>query len=317
VRTLAGRLVAGGEVAAKALAAHGRAAPRMDERGKVRQRIPCDTGGAPGAASCAQEAASTTAKPPLSIPTLTVITINYNTASGLKQTLASVLKQTDRGFAYVVVDGASTDESNEIIAATSGIDTWISEPDNGIYEALNKGVALATSDYVLFINSGDRLAENTTIRDAKPHLGSADIVYGNVKFESPDGGWDGFMPSVIDLPQMMHDTLWHPVSFIRRDLFDRYGMYDTSFRICGDYDWFFNVIIDKHATTQHIGQFIAIFDLAGTSSNPENRALLASERQRAQRRWLSAQQIRKFRSAERRRAVAARLLRLLRRLLNG
>jgi glycosyltransferase involved in cell wall biosynthesis len=250
------------------------------------------------------------------VSTLTVITINRNNASGLKQTLASVLKQTDREFAYVVVDGASTDESKDVIAATAGIDTWISEPDNGIYEALNKGIALSASEYVLFINSGDRLAETTTIRDAKPHLGSADIVYGNMKIESPDGGWDGFMPSVIDLRQMMHDTLWHPVSFIRRDLFDRYGMYDTSFRICGDYDWFFNVIVDKHATTRHIDQFIAIFDLTGTSSTTENRALVASEKQRAQRRWLSDQQIQKFWSAERRRATAARALRLLPRLLN-
>ena len=250
------------------------------------------------------------------MPTLTVITINRNNASGLKQTLASVLEQTDREFAYVVVDGASTDESKEIIEATSGIDTSISEPDTGIYEALNKGIALSTSDYVLFINSGDRLAEKTTIRDAKPHLGSADIVYGNMKVESPDGGWDGFMPSVIDLRQMMYDTLWHPVSFIRRDLFDRYGMYDTSFRICGDYDWFFNVIVDKHVTTRHIDQFIAIFDLTGMSSMPENRALRASEKQRAQRRWLSDQQIQRFWSAERRRARAARVLRLLRRLLS-
>jgi glycosyltransferase involved in cell wall biosynthesis len=251
------------------------------------------------------------------VPTLTVITINRNNASGLKKTFASVLKQTDREFAYVVVDGASTDESKEIIAATSGIDAWISESDNGIYEALNKGIALSSSDYVLFINSGDRLAENTTIRDAKPHLGSADIVYGDMKIESSSRGWDGFMPSVIDLRQMMYDTLWHPVSFIRRDLFDRYGMYDTSFRICGDYDWFFNVIVDKHATTRHIHQFIAIFDLTGTSSIPENRALVASEKERSQRRWLSEQQIRKFWSAERRRARAARVLRLMRRLFQG
>jgi glycosyltransferase involved in cell wall biosynthesis len=247
---------------------------------------------------------------------LTVITINRNNASGLKQTLASVLKQSDREFAYVVVDGASTDGSREIIAATSGIDTWMSEPDDGIYEALNKGIALSASDYVLFINSGDRLAENTTIRNAKPHLGSADIVYGNMKIESPDGDWEGYMPSLIDLRQMMYDTLWHPVSFIRRDLFERYGMYDTSFRICGDYDWFFNVLVDKHVTTRHIDQFIAIFDLTGTSSIPENRTLVTSEKQRTQRKWLSEKQIQKFWSAERRRAKAARVLRLLRCFLN-
>jgi glycosyltransferase involved in cell wall biosynthesis len=248
------------------------------------------------------------------VSTLSVITINRNNASGLSQTLASVLEQTDRDFEYVVVDGASTDGSREVLVATSGVDDWTSEPDGGIYDALNKGIARATGDYLLFINSGDRIAEATTIRDVRPQLGCADIVYGDMKVEGPNGSWDGFMPDVIDLRQMMNDTLWHPVSFIRRELFDRYGTYDTSFVMCGDYEWFFNVIVDKHVTTQHIAQFITIFDLTGLSSNPENAAKVASEKERAQRRWLSSGQIEAFWAAERRRARVARARRLLLRL---
>jgi glycosyltransferase involved in cell wall biosynthesis len=77
------------------------------------------------------------------VPTLSIITINRNNAKGLKHTLASVLGQTDRDFEHVVIDGASSDGSRELLAATRGVDTWISEPDDGIYDALNKGEARA------------------------------------------------------------------------------------------------------------------------------------------------------------------------------
>jgi hypothetical protein len=94
-------------------------------------------------------------------------------------------------------------------------------------------------------------------------------------------------------------SLWHPVSFIRRDLFDRHGSYDTTFRICGDYDWFFNVVVDKHATTRHLNQIIAIHDFTGVSSRPENAPAISQERQRAQQKGLSNQQIERFWLVER------------------
>jgi hypothetical protein len=94
-------------------------------------------------------------------------------------------------------------------------------------------------------------------------------------------------------------SLWHPVSFIRRDLFDRRGSYDTTFRVCGDYDWFFNVVVDKHATTRHLNQIIAIHDFTGVSSRPENAPAISQERQRAQQKGLSNQQIERFWLVER------------------
>src|SRR4051794_24669180 len=90
---------------------------------------------------------------------LSIITINRNNLSGLRRTLESVLAQTDRGFEYVVIDGGSSDGSQELLRATVGIDYWISEHDNGIFDAMNKGIATAHGDYLLFINSGDCLYE--------------------------------------------------------------------------------------------------------------------------------------------------------------
>ena len=121
------------------------------------------------------------------------------------------------------------------------------------------------------------------------------------------------MPDVIDLRQMMRDTLWHPVSFIRRELFDRYGGYDTSFRICGDYDWFFNVIVDKRVTTRHIQLVVSVFDLTGVSSRPENAGVRAGEKERARRKWLTESQIERFWRWENRRSKAASLVCRLRR----
>lgn len=248
---------------------------------------------------------------------LSIITVNLDNLSGLRRTIASILGQTDRDFEYLVVDGGSGDGSRELLAKTAGIDWWVSERDAGVYEAMNKGIAKASGEYVLFLNSGDALFDPDTVRKTRPHFGSADIVYGNLRIEGEQGEWDGFMPDLIDLRQMMLDTLWHPVSFIRRDLFRRHGPYDTAFEICGDYDWFFNVIVDKRVTTRHLDQFIAVFDLIGMSSKPENAAKVIAERHRAQRKWLTERQIDAFWVAERRRAGANRPRRRVRELAGG
>ena len=97
---------------------------------------------------------------------LSIITVNRNNLAGLTRTIESVLGQTDRDFEYLVIDGASSDGSRELLEQTPGIDYWVSEPDAGIYEAMNKGLARASGEYLQFINSGDRLFEPDTIRSS-------------------------------------------------------------------------------------------------------------------------------------------------------
>ena len=125
---------------------------------------------------------------------LTIITINRNNAAGLERTMQSVAAQTRTDFEYVVVDGASTDGSQEVIQnlATSFGDRiqWISEPDAGIYSAMNKGIRMATGDYVQFLNSGDCLADKDVVlhmRDALEQQGKPSILYGNMVKFYPDG----------------------------------------------------------------------------------------------------------------------------------
>lgn len=217
--------------------------------------------------------------------------------------MESVLSQSEKDFEYIVIDGGSDDGSKALIESmAAGLSYWVSESDSGIYEAMNKGIEAAKGKYLLFINSGDLLADTNVIKNVSPLLDSdEDIIYGNLKINQNGTVTNGYMPDIIDLRQMMNDTLWHPVSFIKKELFNTYGKYNTSYRIVGDYEFFFNVIISKHATTKHIQQFIAVFDLNGMSSSPSNIKLIKQERERAQYTYLSAEEIEKFKAEEEKR----------------
>ena len=121
---------------------------------------------------------------------ISIITINYNDKVGLKKTIESVINQTWRDFEFIVIDGGSTDGGKEILEQNSDkIDYWVSESDNGIFNAMNKGIKVATGDYLLFLNSGDWFYSSNVISDVEKIIdGSVDIYYGNAvfKFEKKD-----------------------------------------------------------------------------------------------------------------------------------
>ena len=108
---------------------------------------------------------------------LTIITINYNNLEGLKRTVESVVNQTWQELEYIVIDGGSTDGSAAFLASCSDtIDYWVSEPDNGIYNALNKGIQKATGEYLLFLNSGDHFYSDEVLANNVHHLVNSDII---------------------------------------------------------------------------------------------------------------------------------------------
>src|SRR5476651_1326552 len=114
---------------------------------------------------------------------LSIITINFNNAVGLKKTIESLIKQQYREFQFIIIDGGSVDSSVDIIKEYADvIDYWVSEPDTGIYQAMNKGIREANGKYLMFLNSGDYLFENTTLQKMAPILCGEDIVYGNLMF---------------------------------------------------------------------------------------------------------------------------------------
>jgi len=114
-------------------------------------------------------------------PILSIITINYNDKVGLERTLKSVVTQTYKAFEFLVIDGGSTDGSKELIEANkANINYWVSEPDKGIYNAMNKGIIKANGEYLLFINSGDELFSPTVLEENIQLLTNHKIIYFNV-----------------------------------------------------------------------------------------------------------------------------------------
>ncbi len=244
---------------------------------------------------------------------LSIITINYNNLIGLKASTESVWAQSFKNFEYIIIDGGSTDGSAEYLESNKAKFTYcLSEQDSGIYDAMNKGIREANGEYLLFINSGDTLFDSNTLKQILPHLKNYDIIYGNMKIDVNGKFQNGFMPENIDLIHMIQDTLWHPVSFIKKELFDKFGLYSNQYKICGDYDFFFKTIIKEKVSTKHIDNFISVFVLDGLSSNPMNKALIAKERLAIQNTYLSPDKIQEYSKLKPNKSFMNRLIALFR-----
>jgi glycosyltransferase involved in cell wall biosynthesis len=226
----------------------------------------------------------------VSEPLLSIVTINRNDRAGLARTLASVDAQRFDDRELIVVDGASTDGSQEVVRSMRPglVTTFVSEPDGGIYEAQNKGLALARGTYCLFLNSGDALLGSDVLTRLLAGPPTEDLVYGDVLVEEPWGArrpWR--MPDPISLRWLLRSTLGHPAVAIRRTAFDAVGRYDTSLRIAADYRFFLDALVNHGATARRVPVEVAEMAKGGVSTNPKNRALVAEERARVQAEVLS------------------------------
>lgn len=222
---------------------------------------------------------------------LTIITINRNNAAGLEKTMKSVLSQTRTDFEYVVVDGASTDGSVDVIRylADSFGDRlkWISEPDKGIYNAMNKCIRMAAGEYVQFLNSGDSLASPEVVEKMYAALekdGYPSILYGNMLKDFPDGRVQKdrcFAGEEMTLLGFYQGTLNHSTAYIRKSLFDKYGLYDESLKIVSDWKWYLQTIVFGEEKPIYADIDVTLFDMTGISVTNDN--LRESERERVLR----------------------------------
>lgn len=210
---------------------------------------------------------------------LSIITINYNNAEGLRKTMESVFAQTCRGFEYIVVDGASTDGSVEVIKeyekSNLKLETinlqsfvWISEPDNGIYDAMDKGLKMAKGEYVLMLNSGDFLIDERVIERIMPELHTEDIIQGNLIEEYPDKTIRsrGYGRSDLSFIDVVDANFPHQAMFIKLSTMIQYGYYDASYKKGADTYFLITALGLGNATYRYVDIDITNFDVNGISS---------------------------------------------------
>lgn len=213
---------------------------------------------------------------------VSIITINRNNASGLKKTMQSVLDQSFKDYEYVVVDGASTDGSVDVIKDFIPLFgermKWISEPDNGIYNAMNKGIQIASGDYIQFLNSGDALVGQEVEDRMYDEVNKTwpSIIYGNMIKCFPDGRRvcdKCFAGQEITLFGMYRGTLNHDPAWIKREMFEKYGYYDEKLKIVSDWKWYLQaIVIGKDGVEpleptkiQYVDMDVTMFDMTGIS----------------------------------------------------
>lgn len=211
---------------------------------------------------------------------ISIITINYNNASGLNQTIKSVQNQTYKDFEHIIIDGGSTDESKEIIENHSKhFAYWVSEKDNGVYAAMNKGIAVAKGDYVQFLNSGDVFQDDAVLQAVAHHLGDKqDIYYGDLMFVGDQQPKLQTYPERLTLSYFVKRSLGHPASFIKKELFDEVFYYNEDFKIVSDWEFFICAICKYNASYKYIHRVIARFDVHGISSNEAYQELIKQEK---------------------------------------
>ena len=203
---------------------------------------------------------------------LSIITINYNNLEGLKRTYDSVVSQTCQDFEWIIIDGGSTDGSREYIEGhQEKFAYWCSEPDKGVYNAMNKGIAQAKGEYLNFMNSGDNYADERVIEEFISAGWNEDYITGDVILDGDENSIMTYPDEEdMDFVHMCRGGLCHQSSFIHRALFERYGVYDETMQIVADWKFAMEVIIMHGCSYRHWHRIVADYATDGISSFDTN-----------------------------------------------
>ena len=202
-----------------------------------------------------------------------IITVNYNNKDGLRKTIESVIHQSFRDFEYIIIDGGSTDGSADVLKEYDAqIDYWVSEPDKGIYNAMNKGIAQAKGEYLNFMNSGDCFYAPDILEKVASYNYETDFIVGrDYHFnEEIQKGHVSILPSRTTMIHFFVATLDHQSSFIRRELFDN-SPYDEGYRLVSDWIFFTEKIVRDGKQVQFIPDIICRREEGGLSEQQHER----------------------------------------------
>lgn len=204
------------------------------------------------------------------IPKLSIITINRNNSKGLEKTIKGVLSQTFKDFEYIIIDGASIDDSVDVIKKYEDkVSCWVSEPDGGIFNAMNKGIMKAKGEYVQFSNSGDWFVNSDVLSKVFENDPKEGIIFGNIiKIQNGIKTVDkGIGTSNVTFYHLFLGTINHPATFARRELFKKYGLFTETYKYVNDWEWFVRTVGLSNTSVRYIDLNISFFDMIGNSND--------------------------------------------------
>ena len=211
---------------------------------------------------------------------ISVVTVSYNAAPLIEKTIKSVVGQSYPEMEYIVIDGNSTDGTKDIIRRYADrISYWVSEPDKGIYDAMNKGIQAATGDYIIFMNAGDRFASDTVLEHVASHLGSHTVVSGRWNRCYSNGMVKKAAPKKTDALKV-EMPVCHQATFIRLS-YHKENPFDTSLRLSADYDFFYHAW-RRGESFSYIDETIVDF-LEAEGASTDNITTSVMEREKAWR----------------------------------
>lgn len=202
-----------------------------------------------------------------------IITVNFNNKDGLRKTIESVIHQTFRDFEFIIIDGGSTDGSVEILKKYDAqIDYWVSEPDGGIYQGMNKGIRKATGEYLNFMNSGDCYYANDILEKVSNYHYNSDFIVGKDYHYNTETsqGHASIQPPRTTMIHFFIATLDHQSSFIKRDLFND-SLYDESHRLVSDWIFFTEKIVKEGKQVQFVPDIICRREEGGLSEQQREK----------------------------------------------
>ena len=202
---------------------------------------------------------------------ISVVTVCFNAEAHIEQCLRSVSDQTHRDIQHIVIDGASTDRTVDIVRRFPHVAVLSSEQDKGIYDAMNKGLARVTGDFVLYLNADDTFASSASLSDAVAHIKrkpGGDVYYGWLEVRPLDGDAVVFRPSPPEdsAALMVCGCLPHQSTLARPTVFEKTGPFDIKYRYHADYDWFLKILHDPTIDVRAIPCVVGSFKEGGASS---------------------------------------------------